>query len=117
TGMVAAGVPTFGYGLRGITCCEVVLRGPRGDLHSGLFGGAVANPATAIARLVASLHADDGKIAIEGFYDEVVPLEEWEREMWGKVPGVADEDFLGVTGSPVTFGEAGYSSVERIWAR
>ena len=56
TGMVAPGVPTLGYGLRGIACCEVILRGPKGDLHSGLFGGAVANPAAAIARLVASLH-------------------------------------------------------------
>ena len=55
TGMVAPGVPTFGYGLRGIACCEVTLRGPAGDLHSGLFGGAVANPAAAIARLAYSL--------------------------------------------------------------
>jgi acetylornithine deacetylase/succinyl-diaminopimelate desuccinylase-like protein len=82
TGMVAPGVPTLGYGLRGIACCEVILRGPKGDLHSGLFGGAVANPATAIARLVASLHEADGRIAIPGFYDAVRPLENWEREMW-----------------------------------
>jgi acetylornithine deacetylase/succinyl-diaminopimelate desuccinylase-like protein len=117
TGMVAPGVPTLGYGLRGITCCEVVLRGPKGDLHSGLFGGAVANPATAIARLVASLHEADGRIAIEGFYDQVRPLEDWERAMWSKVPGVGEAEFMQVTGSPGLFGEPGYSAAERTWAR
>lgn len=117
TGMVARGVPTLGYGLRGITCCEVILRGPKGDLHSGLFGGVIANPASAIARLVASLHAADGRVAIDGFYDNVRPLESWEREMWSKLPGVSDADFLAVTGSPGLFGEPGYSSAERTWAR
>lgn len=117
TGMVAPGVPTLGYGLRGITCCEVTLRGPRGDLHSGLFGGAVANPAAAIARLVASLHGDDGRVAVAGFYDDVRPLQKWEREMWAKIDGASDEKFLEVTGSPELSGEAGYSSAERTWAR
>ena len=117
TGMVAPGVPTLGYGLRGITCCEAILRGPKGDLHSGLFGGAVANPAAAIARLVSGLHDSDGRIAIDGFYDDVRPLENWEREMWSRVPGVADSDFLKVTGSPELFGEPGYTSAERVWAR
>lgn len=117
TGMAAPGVPTLGYGLRGISCCEVVLRGPKGDLHSGLFGGAVANPAAAIARLVASLHDDEGKIQVEGFYDDVRPLEDWEREMAAKAPGYADEDFLKVTGSPSIFGEPGYTAAECIWAR
>jgi len=117
TGMVAPGVPTFGYGLRGIACCEVKLTGPKGDLHSGLFGGAVANPATAIARLVASLHDADGRIAVEGFYDEVRPLEPWEREIWAKIPSVSDAGFIEITGSPGLFGEPGYSSAERTWAR
>lgn len=117
TGMVAPGVPTLGYGLRGIACCDVVLRGPKGDLHSGLFGGAVANPAAAMARLVSSLHALDGRVAIEGFYDQVRPLEAWEREMWCAVPGATDANFLSVTGSPGLFGEPGYSTAERIWAR
>jgi acetylornithine deacetylase/succinyl-diaminopimelate desuccinylase-like protein len=117
TGMVAPGVPTMGYGLRGIACCEVILRGPKGDLHSGLFGGAVANPATAIGRLVASLHDADGRVAIDGFYDDVRPLETWEREMWAKVPGVGEAEFLQATGSPSLFGEPGYSSAERTWAR
>jgi acetylornithine deacetylase/succinyl-diaminopimelate desuccinylase-like protein len=117
TGMVAPGVPTMGYGLRGIACAEVTLRGPKGDLHSGIYGGAVANPATAIARLVASLHDSNGKILVDGFYDDVRPLEAWESDMWKKIPGVADADFLAVTGSPSVFGEEGYSSAERVWAR
>lgn len=117
TGMVARGVPTMGYGLRGITCCEVTVKGPKGDLHSGVYGGAVANPASAVARLVASLHDDDGKIAIDGFYDDVKPLENWEREMWAQVPGMTKEDFLGTTGSPDIFGEPDYTTAERIWAR
>ncbi len=117
TGMVAPGVPTLGYGLRGITCCEAIIRGPKGDLHSGLFGGVVANPATAIARLVASLHDADGRVAIAGFYDQVRPLEAWEREMWAQIPGVSDADFQHASGVPGLFGEPGYSSAERTWAR
>jgi acetylornithine deacetylase/succinyl-diaminopimelate desuccinylase-like protein len=117
TGMVAPGVPTLGYGLRGIACCEVILRGPKGDLHSGIFGGAVANPAAAMARLVASLHAPDGRVAIAGFYDSVRPLEDWERQMWSQIPGVSDADYLQVTGSPGLFGEPGFTSAERLWAR
>lgn len=117
TGMVGPGVPTFGYGLRGVACCEVRLRGPKSDVHSGVFGGAVANPAAAIARLVASLHALDGRVAIDGFYDDVRPLEDWERHMWSHVPGVGDADFLRITGSPGLFGEPGFTSAERVWAR
>ncbi|MFK7851164.1 MAG: dipeptidase [Akkermansiaceae bacterium] len=117
TGMVAPNTGTLGYGLRGVACAEVTIKGPSKDLHSGLFGGAVANPATAISRLISSLHNSEGKVAIEGFYDEVRPLEDWEREMWAKVPGTADSDYLGVTGSPDAFGEPGYSSAERTWAR
>jgi acetylornithine deacetylase/succinyl-diaminopimelate desuccinylase-like protein len=117
TGMVAPNTGTLGYGLRGIACAEVTLKGPARDLHSGLFGGAVANPATAVARLVASLHLSDGTVAIDGFYDDVRPLEAWEREMWAKVPGVSDDDFLKVTGSPALFGEPGYSSAERVGTR
>ena len=117
TGMVAPGVPTLGYGLRGIVCCDAILRGPKSDLHSGLFGGSVANPAAAVARLVSSLHLIDGRVAIDGFYDHVRPLEDWERRMWSHVPGVSDMDYLQVTGSPGLYGEPGYSSIERISAR
>ena len=117
TGMVAAGLPTLGYGLRGVTCLEVVVKGPKGDLHSGVYGGCVANPATAAARLVATLHDDNGRIAVEGFYDEVAPLEDWEREMWAGIPGATDEDLLETLGSPGPHGEPDYSMSECIRAR
>ena len=67
TGMIAKGVPTFTYGLRGIGALELKVTGPASDLHSGIYGGAVANPATAVARLVASLHDAHGHVAVPGF--------------------------------------------------
>lgn len=117
TGMVAPGTPTMGYGLRGIACCEVVLHGPSKDLHSGLFGGCVQNPATAVSKLVSTIHSDNGRIQIEGFYDDVCDLESWERDMWSKVPGVSDQDYMDVTGAPSLFGEEGYTAAEQTWAR
>ena len=117
TGMVSRGIPTMGYGLRGIACCEVTVKGPAGDLHSGVYGGAVANPATAVAQMVSSLHDTEGRITIEGFYDDVRPLADWEREMWADIPGMSEQDMLAITGSPALYGEAGYSSAERLWAR
>lgn len=117
TGMVAPGVPTLGYGLRGIACCEVIVRGPARDLHSGVYGGAVANPATAAARLVASLHDAEGRVRVPGFYAAVRPVERWEREMWEQVPGLGEADMLGVTGAPALAGEAGFGTAERLWAR
>jgi acetylornithine deacetylase/succinyl-diaminopimelate desuccinylase-like protein len=117
TGMVERGVPTLGYGLRGIACCEFTVKGPARDLHSGVYGGAVVNPASAAALLVASLHDETGRVAVDGFYDAVAPLEDWERKMWAEVPGVSDEDLLRGTGAPGLDGESGYSSAERLWAR
>jgi acetylornithine deacetylase/succinyl-diaminopimelate desuccinylase-like protein len=117
TGMIARGVPTLGYGLRGITALEVKVIGPKIDLHSGVFGGAVANPVTALARLLATLHDRDGHVAIPGFYEQVNPLEDWEREAWKKLPLDADKEILKETGAPSLFGEAGYSTLERLWAR
>jgi acetylornithine deacetylase/succinyl-diaminopimelate desuccinylase-like protein len=116
TGMVASGVPTFTYGLRGIGALELKVTGPATDLHSGIYGGAVANPATAVARLVASLHDAEGRVTVPGFYEGVAPLESWEREAWAKLP-FGDADILAVTGAPGLFGEAGYTSLERTWAR
>ena len=85
TGMVAKGMPTLSYGLRGVTALEVKITGAKMDLHSGVFGGAVANPITALARLLATLHDDKGHVAIEGFYDKVKPLEDWERESLARI--------------------------------
>jgi acetylornithine deacetylase/succinyl-diaminopimelate desuccinylase-like protein len=116
TGMVAPGVPTLGYGLRGIACCEVVVRGPKGDLHSGVYGGAVMNPVTAAARLIASLHDAGGRVAIDGFYDAVREPAAWELEAWREVP-TDDAALLAQTGSPALFGEAGRTTLERLWVR
>ena len=117
TGMIRRGVPTLTYGLRGVTALEVKVTGPKMDLHSGVFGGAVANPITALAQLLATLHDREGRVAIAGFYDRVKPLENWEREAWRKLPIDGDKLVREETGVPELFGEAGYNSVERIWAR
>ena len=117
TGMVAKGAPTLSYGLRGVTALEVKITGSKMDLHSGMFGGAVANPITALVQLLATVHGREGRVAIPGFYDKVKPLEDWEREMWRKLPLDGDKEILGETGSPELFGEAGYSTLERLWAR
>src|SRR5213082_2368114 len=116
TGMIAPKTPTMSYGLRGVAALEIKLTGPQMDLHSGIFGGAVANPAAALAKLLASLHDADGHIAVPGFYDDVVPLQDWEREAWKKLPIDADAEMLGETKAPVLFGEAGFSTLERVWA-
>jgi acetylornithine deacetylase/succinyl-diaminopimelate desuccinylase-like protein len=115
--MIAPRVPTMSYGLRGVAALELIVRGPKIDLHSGIYGGAVANPATALARLLATLHDRDGRIAIGGFYDEVAPLQDWERQAWSKLPINGDEEVLKETGAPALFGEVGFNTLERIWAR
>jgi acetylornithine deacetylase/succinyl-diaminopimelate desuccinylase-like protein len=117
TGMIAPGTPTLSYALRGVTAMELKVTGPKMDLHSGIYGGAVANPITALAQLLATLHDREGRVAIPGFYDRVKPLEKWEREAWHKLPVDGDKLVLKETGVPELFGEAGYDSVERIWAR
>jgi acetylornithine deacetylase/succinyl-diaminopimelate desuccinylase-like protein len=117
TGMIAKRKPTLSYGLRGVTALEMKVSAAKMDLHSGMFGGAVANPITALAQMLATLHDENGHIAIEGFYDKVKPLEKWEREMWAKLPIDADQEVLGETGVPALYGEEGYSTFERLWAR
>ncbi len=116
TGMVAPGIPTFTYGLRGILCMEIRLRGPSADLHSGIFGGSVANPATVLSRIIAKLHDDSGRIAIPGFYDCVLPLEQWERDLWAKLP-YTEQAWLATTGAPRICGEEGFTFLEQVWAR
>jgi acetylornithine deacetylase/succinyl-diaminopimelate desuccinylase-like protein len=117
TGMIEKGVPTLSYGLRGVTALEIKVTGPKMDLHSGIFGGAVQNPITALAQLLATLHDREGRVTIDGFYDRVKPLEKWEREAWRKLPVDGDQLILKETGVPELFGEAGYNSLERVWAR
>jgi succinyl-diaminopimelate desuccinylase len=115
-GQFAPGVPAITYGLRGIAYFELRLRGPKQDLHSGTFGGAVTNPAGALVFLLAALKDNDGRIQVPGFYDDVVPLTEREREEFRALP-TTDAEFmqgLGVTGM---WGEKDYTSIERRWAR
>src|SRR6202140_176256 len=109
TGMAARGVPTLSYGLRGVTALEVKMTGAKMDLHSGVFGGAVANPVTALARLLATLHDENAHVAIEGFYDTVKPLEDWERKAWRELPVDGGKEILDETGAPALLGAAGYS--------
>ncbi|MEO6847238.1 MAG: dipeptidase [Chthoniobacterales bacterium] len=108
--------PTLTYGLRGVAAMELTVRGPERDLHSGIFGGAVANPATAAGRLIASLHDEKGHVQIEGFYEDIRPLEKWEHEAFANRPST-DTDFLELTGSPILWGEDGFSTFERVGAR
>jgi acetylornithine deacetylase/succinyl-diaminopimelate desuccinylase-like protein len=115
--MVKRGMPTLSYGLRGVTALEVKVTGAKMDLHSGVFGGAVANPITALVRLLATLHDDKGHVAVEGLYDKVKPLEDWERKAWRELPLNGDEEILKETGAPALFGEEGYTTLERIWGR
>ncbi len=117
TGMIGPGVPTLTYGLRGIACVEFRLTGPSVDLHSGIYGGAVANPAMVAAQLAASLQDKlSGKVLVDGFYDAVQPLQEWERKTWSRLPE-AEKEMLDQTGVPQLFGEEGFDSYERRWAR
>lgn len=116
TGMVAAQTPTFTYGLRGIGALELRVTGPAMDLHSGIYGGAVMNPATAVARLVASLHDEYGRVAVPGFYEGVAELQDWERKAWSKLP-LQDDELRRLTGVHALAGEEGFTALERIWAR
>jgi acetylornithine deacetylase/succinyl-diaminopimelate desuccinylase-like protein len=116
TSMVAPGHPAIACGLRGIACVDLRVNGPSVDLHSGVFGGAVANPATELARLLAILHEPSGKIAIPGFYDDVAPIDPAETAGWRLIP-YGDEEVLRATGAPSLSGEHGFTTLERLWIR
>ena len=116
TGMVAENVPSTVTGMRGLAVCTVDFHGPDMDLHSGVFGGAIPNPATAIARLAGALHDENGRVQVPGFYDDVLELTDSERALFAKVP-VDDAEFLGVTHSRALAGEAGFTTLERVGAR
>ena len=114
--MIASGHPTLTYGLRGLAAVEVTVTGPDHDLHSGVFGGAVENPATVLARLIAGLHDKNLKIKLDGFYADVKPLQAWERKAWKRLP-LQDRALLKMTGARALRGEKGFTALERIWAR
>ncbi len=116
TGMPAIDSPALTYALRGIAAFEVKLHGPARDLHSGIFGGTVDNPAMALCQMLASLRDADGRVAIPGFYDDVDPLSDYEREQFKRLP-FTDEQYRAMLGVPELFGENGFTPFEQRSAR
>ena len=116
TAMFAPGVPSITYGLRGLAYTEVTLRGPNRDLHSGIYGGAVDNPANALSRIIADLHDEDHRIAIPGFYDNVRDLTPEERETYAKLP-FDEERWKEEIDIDAVLTEKGYTTLEAISAR
>lgn len=116
TSMISLEQPSLETGLRGISYVEVEVTGPNRDLHSGVYGGAVANPATILAKLIASLHDENNHIAIPGFYDDVVELSKEEREALNKAP-FNIEEYKADLGIGELWGEKGYTAIERTGIR
>ena len=117
TTMWSAEVPSMCTGMRGVIHAQVDVYGPERDLHSGSFGGAVPNPLHALADLLAGLHDTDGRVMLPGFYDKVADLTQAERELFARLP-FDEKAWLAAAGnSGAASGEAGYTTLERIWAR
>ncbi len=116
-GILAPDQPAIVYALRGLAYFEVEVRGAARDLHSGLFGGVVHNPAQVLCELIAGMHDAEGRVTLPGFYDRVRPLPEEERKMLAQLPQ-SDEDFMRITGTRALWsGEEGYTPIERLGAR
>jgi acetylornithine deacetylase/succinyl-diaminopimelate desuccinylase-like protein len=115
-GMVGKNKPTLVYGLRGMTYFEVRVDGPKADLHSGLWGGNVANPANVLSQIIAKLHKPDGSVAIPGFYDRI-PAPSQEDQLHISNNKLSEESIMEMTGAPAVYGEAGYSPLERQGSR
>ena len=114
--MFERGIPSICYGLRGIAYFQIDVRGTSTDLHSGSFGGAVANPAFVLAQMLAQMKDRGGRIKIPGFYDDVRELRLEEREQFRRLP-FNETKYRKDLGAPKLFGEAGYTTLERVWAR
>jgi len=115
-GLPSLKLPALTYALRGIVAVEVVLHGPSRDLHSGIFGGAVDNPAMALCQLLAGLRDENGRVTIPGFYDDVAPLSAYERKQLARLPH-SDREMCKFLGVPELFGERGYTATEQRSAR
>jgi len=113
----APGVPAITYALRGLAYVEVTFRGPSADIHSGVHGGAVTNPINALARLVAALHDDAGRVALEGYYDDVLPLSGEERAAWERLGHDEGEYARSLGVAALGGGEKAFAPLERRWAR
>jgi acetylornithine deacetylase/succinyl-diaminopimelate desuccinylase-like protein len=116
TGMIGAENPTITYALRGLAYFEVRIDGPDHDLHSGIYGGVVHNPAQALCELIAGMHDENGYVTLPGFYDKVKPLGDEERTQLGHLP-MGKDFYLEQTGAEALWGEKDYSPVERVGAR
>ncbi|MBT3232127.1 MAG: dipeptidase [Calditrichaeota bacterium] len=116
TGMIGPGKPAITYGLKGLTYMELDVTGPDHDLHSGEFGGAVANPVEILARMVASVKDENGRIQIPGFYDKVAEVTAEERAELARVP-FDETDYKKHIDVDALWGEEGFSTVERTWIR
>ncbi|MHC4948326.1 MAG: dipeptidase [Planctomycetota bacterium] len=116
TGMWNIDTPAITYMLRGMLYVEVTLHGPSHDLHSGMYGGAVVNPINALCRVIADLHDEDGRVRIPGFYDEVRAVADDELAQWNALD-FDESGFLGGAGLTRSTGEAGHSTLERLWSR
>ncbi|MBP1646598.1 MAG: Acetylornithine deacetylase-like protein [Bacteroidetes bacterium] len=114
--MFGENTPSICYGLRGLSYMQVDVVGPNKDLHSGSFGGAVHNPIQALAEIVSRLHDRNGRVTIPRFYDDVRPLTRREREAFKKLPW-SDRKFAGELGVRQLYGEKGFTTLERLWAR
>jgi len=116
TAQFARGLPAITCGLRGLVYMEVVIKAVNHDLHSGVYGGAVPNPANILCEILGSLHDRDGRVLIDGFYDDVALLPEAQRLSWAALP-FSDADFAATIGAKGLCGEKGYTTLERKWAR
>ena len=114
--MFAPGLPSILSSLRGLAYFEINVQGPSGDLHSGIYGGAVVNPAMALARILATLHDKNGRVAIKGFYDDVKDWGKKARDAMKKLP-FKDKHFLAEVGAPALGGEKGFTTLEKLWMR
>ena len=116
TAMLSKGVPSITYGLRGLNYYQIEITGPAQDLHSGIFGGAVPNPITILAEVIAKLHDRNFHVAIPGFYDDVTVPSRQERKALNALPW-KEKEFRKTVGAPALSGEAGFSIVEQLWVR
>jgi acetylornithine deacetylase/succinyl-diaminopimelate desuccinylase-like protein len=115
-GMIGPEYPTITYGLRGLAYFELFVKGPAQDLHSGIYGGVVHNPANALAELIAGMHDHNGRVTLPGFYDKVRKLTQEEREEFARLP-INEDHFIEQTGVPILYGEYGFTANERTGTR
>jgi acetylornithine deacetylase/succinyl-diaminopimelate desuccinylase-like protein len=116
TSMLALGVPSITYGLRGLNYYQIEITGPAQDLHSGVFGGAVPNPITILAETIAKLHDKGFRVTVPGFYDDVAKISRKERKALNSLPW-KERDFRRTVGAPALCGEKGFTIVEQVWVR